>query len=157
MELITIIALVLLGLFLIVAEILLLPGITIAAVGSIISFLTSLYFAYIYFDVFGASITLLISLLLVTVALIICMKRKNLKIISLETKISSQSSVSAKEFVKIGDKGYAKTRLAPIGSVVVGDHVIDAKSFEGYITQKHPIEVVGFEDSVVVVKKINAV
>lgn len=150
-----VIFLVLLGLFLMVAEILILPGITVAAFASVCSFLASLYLSYVYFGITGFVITFVVALGLSVWTLIVCTKRKNLKKISLEEKIDSQVAVNAEGLVAIGDRGYAKTRLAPMGSVVIGDRQFEGKSFDGYIVQQEPVEIVGFEDHIVIVKKIN--
>lgn len=142
----------LLGVFLVVAEIVLIPGITIAAVGAAIFYLAAIVLGFIEYGFWGALIVILISLVLSIIALMICSNRKYLKKISLDNKIESKSSKLAKDLVSVGDQGIAVTRLAPMGKVVINGYTLEAKSSVGYVSERSSIKVIALEDSVVIVE-----
>jgi len=56
--------------------------------------------------------------------------------------------------VKAGDRGVAVSRLAPMGKVEIGGRIYEAKSTDVYIDQRSTVEVVGFENFNVVVRKV---
>lgn len=152
MEEIIIILLVLLGVFLIVAEILFIPGLSVAAIGSAIAFIASIVMTYTLFGTTVALLLLVLCLILSGATIALCLRKKSLKKISLSDQIDSQSSVSAIEYTHVGAIGVAQTRLAPMGMVYVDGQTIEAKSIDGYIAEKSAVVVVGFENSVIIVK-----
>ncbi len=54
--------------------------------------------------------------------------------------------------IKVGDRGKAMTRLAPMGKIEVNGIVREAKSLEGYIDEHSDIEVVAVEGTRISVK-----
>ena len=56
--------------------------------------------------------------------------------------------------IKVGDRGKALTRLAPMGKIEVNNIVREAKSLEGYISEHSTIEVVIVEGTRISVKPI---
>ncbi len=154
MEITVIALLILVGVILMLAEIFLLPGITVAAIGSIIAFMFSLYYAYQDFGIQGFMITLLVSAILLLIMFYLSVRKKNLSRMSLKETISSKVSENADEKISIGEQGYTKTRLNPMGSVVLGGEIYEAKSFEGFIDNSTAVEVIAFDSSIVIVKKI---
>ena len=57
--------------------------------------------------------------------------------------------------VNIGDRGVCVSRLSPMGKVNIAGKIYEAKSVDSYIDQRSEVEVVGFENFAVIVKKIN--
>lgn len=152
MEWFIIVALVVLGLFLVVAEILLLPGITAAAVGAVGCFIGAVILAYM---TYGAGTALLVffgSLVLALAALLVSLRSKTLKRLTLDSNIDSVASVSADKVVPLGAEGVSLTRLAPMGTVVIDGRSWEAKSFDGYIPPKKAVVVTGFDNTAVVVQ-----
>lgn len=152
MEIIIIALLILVGAMLMVAEIFLLPGITIAAILSLCSFSVSLYFSYEYYGLTGFIISTIVSFALLVALFIVFFRKKALSRLSLEETIDSKSSENASEKLKIGDSGVSKTRLNPMGTVFINGELFEAKSFDGYVDAKQNVGVIGFEDSVIIVK-----
>lgn len=152
MEIFLIVLLVLLGLFLIVAEILLLPGVTVFAIGSAACFIGAIAWTYTDFGLKWALILLFISLVLIVATLVLSVRSKTLKKISLESNIDSVANISADKLASVGDTGLTITRLAPMGTVTVNNNYIEAKSLDGYIDPKKEIEVAGFDNTIVLVK-----
>ena len=155
MEITIIVLLLFLGVLLMLVEVFLLPGLTVAAVLSLCSFVTGLYFAYEYFGLMGFLISTICSFVVLVILFFVSIRKKSLKKLSLEDVIDSKSSENASVRLNIGDKGVTKTRLNPMGTVFVSGEMFEAKSFDGYVDSKVNVEIVGFADSVVVVKTID--
>lgn len=154
MELFIIILLILLGLFLIIAEILLLPGTTLAAIGAILSIIAAAIMSYAEYGIGISMMVFFGSILASGLTIWLCMRAKTLNKISLKESIDSASSQNADTFASIGDKGTTLTRLGPMGSVLINGTTLEARSLEGLIEPRKEIEVIGFSDSIVIVKRI---
>ena len=152
MEIFIIVLLILVGVILMLAEIFLLPGVTVSAIFSICSFVASLYYSYEFFGTTGFIISLVISVVLLGILFFASIRKKNLSRISLENKIDSKSSENANLYAKLGQAITAKTRLNPMGSVWVDGKILEARSINGYVDAGQEVIVVGFEDSVILVK-----
>lgn len=154
MDILIILLLVLFAIFLVVVEALLLPGVTIAAVGALASGIyASVLTAQLYG--FGAGVTVfMVALVLSMITMVICIRKKNLSKISL--KVNSDSVIpSVRESVMLGAHGVTSTRLAPMGTIIVDGNFIEAKSVGGFVDQKIAVKVIGYEDNMVLVEKIN--
>jgi membrane-bound ClpP family serine protease len=57
--------------------------------------------------------------------------------------------------VALGSIGVAVSRLAPMGKVSVAGKVYEAKSVDVFIDQREAVEVVGYENFNIVVKRVN--
>ena len=57
--------------------------------------------------------------------------------------------------LKAGDRGVTVSRLSPMGKVEIAGRMYEAKSVDAYIDPKQAVEVVGFENFSVIVKKVN--
>jgi len=94
---------------------------------------------------------LLLSLLVTVVSL----RAKTWQRFSLRQQIRSSSTpVSPAEELHIGDRGTTLSRLSPMGKVEIGGRIYEAKSTDVYIDQRSTVEVVGFENFNVVVRKV---
>lgn len=150
-----IIILIVLGIFLFVVEILLVPGITVAGIGGLVLTVLGIYKA---FEDFGTETgiwvligTLLASILVITFSL----RAKTWRRFMLNTNITgSVDTPLTEEQVRPGDRGEAITRLNPMGKIMVRDMVREARSIEGYINQHEPVEVVSVEGTRITVKPI---
>ena len=149
-----IIALIILGLLLLFAEILLIPGIGIAGVLGVVSMGGACYYAFSEHGMtYGLIVTAIVCVLLVAM-LIWVLRAKTWQKMSLDTNITSKAVVQDVE-VKQGDTGLALTRLAPMGNVRFGNHVLEVTSLSGIIDKGTPVEVALLDDSKIYVKKIN--
>ena len=153
MDIIVIVLLVVLSIFLIVVEILLLPGITVAG---ILAFAAGIYASYLTYSLAGLPVAMgvfLIAMFLAMVAVYICMKKKNISKISLTTVTDSVVLPDVKDLVKVGDCGVTVTRIAPMGTARFEGQNIAVKSLSGFIDPKINVIIVGFEDNNVLVEK----
>lgn len=150
-----IITLILVGLVLIFAEILLIPGVGVAGVLGLLSMGGSCFYAfYEYGNTVGAIVTAVVALLIVALAIWV-LRAKTWKRMSLETNIDSKAVSAPAETIAVGDHGKTLTRLAPMGSARFGDYVVEVKALEGMLDPNVDIEVVLIEDNRVIVKPLN--
>ena len=103
---------------------------------------------------FTGGIVVLIILALSFVATVLSLRSKTWQRFSLKQKIESSSMPLPDNEVKAGDRGVAVSRLAPMGKVEIGGRIYEAKSTDVYIDQRSTVEVVGFENFNVVVRKV---
>ncbi len=137
---------VLLGIIFLLAEIFLLPGITISGIAGFIFLVGGIAYAYMYIGTMAGNLTLIISALLIMGSFIYFIKSKSLRRISLNTKIDSKVDNSDLKKINIGDEGITQSRLNPIGKVFINDLTVEAKSIDGQMID---------EDTVVVVNKVD--
>ncbi len=149
------ILLLLLGLLFLVAELLLLPGVS---VGALLALLCDGSAVYLAFDRFGTTTGLVVlavclaGSLLVTV---VSLRARTWQRFSLKQQIRSSSTPLPSETLRTGMRGIACSRLAPMGRVEIGGRCYEAKSTGAYLDPQTKVEVVGFENSNVIVKRID--
>lgn len=153
MELFFIIILVVFGILFLVAELVLLPGVSIGAVLSLVCYGGAIYMAFRDYGIGAGVLVTLTVIVLSIIATIFSLRAKTWQRFSLKQKVSSSSMPSpADENVKIGDRGVTVSRLCPMGKVEIGGRIFEAKSLDAYVDPKTPIEVIGFENFNVIVK-----
>ena len=73
---------------------------------------------------------------------------------SLKQKVdSSVMPEPVQQSVRVGDTGMTVSRLAPMGKVEIGGKIYEAKSMDSYIDPRREVEVVGFENFNIIVRK----
>lgn len=141
-----VITLIIVGLILILAEILLIPGIGVAGILGLLAMGGSCYYSFYEFgNTVGTIVTVANSVLLIC-TLIYVLRAKTWKRMSLETNIDSKAVEDDSSYVSLGDKGVALTRLAPMGTVRFGDRVAEVRAVEGIIDPGTEVEVTMIED-----------
>ena len=147
-----IISLIIIGLVLMFAEIMIIPGFGVAGVLGILAMGGSSYYAFYEYDSTGGFIVLGVNVLLIVLLLIWALRAKTWKRLTLETNIESKVNMP-EVAVAVGDKGTAATRLAPMGNARFGDHIVEVAAVEGMISSGAAIEVVMLEDHKIYVKE----
>ena len=151
-----IIVLILVGLVLIFAEILLIPGVGVAGILGLISMGGSCFYAFNQMgNVTGAIVTAINALLIVALTAWV-LRARTWKRFTLNTNIDSKATGSIKDSISIGDKGQTLTRLAPMGSARLAEEVYEVKALEGMIDPGVEVEVVLIEDNKIYVKPYTA-
>ena len=150
-----IIILIVLGILLFVIEFLLVPGVTIAGIGGLILTVFGVYKA---FRDYGSSVGvwILIGTIVLSVFVIaMSLRARTWNRLMLKTNIKGAVDKDlTDEQMKIGDRGVALTRLAPMGKILVNDLVREAKSTEGFVDEHTDIEIVSIEGTRINVKPI---
>ncbi len=154
MDLLFIALLILLALFLVIVEALLVPGITVAAIGALASIAYATVLVYQDYGFNWAIITLTVAIALSVVTLFLAIRRKN--IAKIELKSNSDSAIpNVRDSVAQNSKGVTMSRLAPMGTVIIQGNSYEAKSISGMLDPKSDVTVVGYEDNVLVVELTN--
>lgn len=145
--------LILLGLILFVVELVLLPGITIAAVGAFASLVGAVTWAFVAEGATTGFIVLGIVVLLLILLTILCLRPRTWNRFALKTNIESQvQPQKIEKQVGIGMYGTTLTRLAPMGKVQIGEHIYEAKSLDSYIDPRQTVIVIGYDNANIIVR-----
>lgn len=148
-----IITLILLGLVLIFAEILLIPGIGVAGILGLLSIGGSCFYAFHQMGTtVGVIVTVADAALLVALTIWV-LRAKTWKKLTLETTVDGKA-VAADEAILIGERGVTVTRLAPMGMVRFGGESVEVKALEGMIDPGVDVEVVMIEDKKIYVQPV---
>ena len=146
-----IITLILVGLVLIFAEVLLIPGVGIAGILGILSMGGSCYYAFSQLGQTTGIIVTAVNVVLVVALSVWILRAKTWKRLTLETNIDSKA-VPNDGVLTVGERGKTQTRLAPMGMVRFGNDVVEVKALEGMIDPGIDVEIVMIEDNKVYVK-----
>lgn len=150
-----IIALIVIGVLLLVAELVLLPGLSVAGIGALIAYGIAIYFGFSDYGTTGGMITIAAALIVSVAGVIISLRAKTWQRLSLKNEIDSTSQPLPENEIKVGDHGTTLTRLAPMGRIAIGDESYEAKSLgDAYVDPNTQVEVIGFENFSVIVKVI---
>lgn len=141
------------GAFFLVAELVFLPGVTLGAILSLVSYGAAIYLGFDRIGFLGGMVVLAIALALSLVVTVISLRAKTWRRLALNDKVEGKSNDQPESRVKIGDTGIAISRLSPIGKVEIQGEMYEAKSVDNYIDQRSEVEVVGFENFTVIVRK----
>lgn len=156
MDILIIIILILLGVILLVVEFMLIPGLTVAGIGSLISFGLSIYYAFKHFSTLVGIITLLVVLIFVPIMLYLFFKGKAMKPMMLESEIDSKVEIIEENEIKKGDQGESIGRLAPSGKIKINGKAFEARTLGLFVDPHTPIEVIKTEGNIAIVKPINS-
>ena len=99
-------------------------------------------------------VTLAVVLLLSLIATVMSLRAKTWQRFSLKQEIDSTSMQLPETEIAIGARGVSISRLSPMGRVEIDGKSYEAKSVDAYIEQKQMVEVVGFDNFAVLVKRI---
>jgi membrane-bound ClpP family serine protease len=147
-----IIVLILVGLVLIFAEILLIPGIGIAGVLGLLSMGGSCFYAFNQLGTNAGVVVTIVNAALIVALTIWVLRAKTWKRFTLNTNIDSKAIDLFEDKLSVGDRGRTLSRLTPMGSAKIMDEVYEVKALEGMIDSGVEIEVVLIEDNRIYVK-----
>lgn len=142
-ELMIVVALILVGILFMLAEIFLLPGISVAGIAGAIFLIGGIVYSYLFIGSTAGNITLAASAIAMGASFFLLLKSKSLRRISLETNIESKVDNSDLAKIIVGDTGIALSRLNPTGKVMVNELIVEGKSYNGeFIDEDEKIEVI---------------
>lgn len=149
-----IVLLIIVGVLLLVAELVLLPGVTVAAIGSLACYAGASWMAY---DRHGSGALLWVIaaiILLSVIAIWFSLRAKTWRRLGLDEAIESRSQDLPERFVEVGAKGVSVGRLAPMGMVEIDGRTWEAKTTGTFIDPRTGVEVIGFENFNVIVRAV---
>jgi membrane-bound ClpP family serine protease len=135
MEIGIVILLLVVGVLLLLVEFFLIPGISVAGIGGVLFLGGSVVYAYTAIGPQAGHLTVFGAILVIVLAVWVFLKTKTLEKMALNTEIESKNDPLAGMVVSQGDEGIAVSRLAPMGKVKINNHVMEAKSVEGFIDE----------------------
>ncbi len=156
LDLIIIIVFLALGIILILAEIFLIPGFTIAGIGGFLFYAGGIYYAYSRLGVMGGTITLTGSAIIFAIIFFQLIRSNALDKIALKENIDSKVETSDVSKIKVGDIGVTLSRLNPIGKIRVNGITVEAKSSDDFIDEETSVEIIKVHVNQVIVKKIES-
>lgn len=148
-----IITLILVGLVLIFAEILIIPGVGVAGILGLLSMGGSCFYAFNRMGNTAGAIVTAVNAALIVALTIWVLRAKTWKRLALDTNIDSKA-VTSDDAVFVGERGKTVTRLAPMGSVLFDKESVEVKALEGMIDAGVEVEVVMIEDNKVYVRPV---
>ncbi len=146
-----VIILIVIGLALIVVEVVVLPGITVAGVAGVLLIGCGIFFTYKSLGSTAGTYALIGTSILFIIFLIYALRAKTWDRLSLHSEIDGKVNVVDVNDIKVGDKGRTLSRLAPIGKVMIHDKIVEGKSEFGLIDENKEIEVVQVDESTIIV------
>lgn len=149
-----IITLILVGLVLIFAEVLLVPGVGIAGVLGLLSLGGSCFYAFTQLGTTAGTIVTAVNVVVLVAFTIWILRAKTWRRMALQTEIQSKAVPTESSVLSVGDKGKTITRLAPMGTVRFGDLVVEVKALEGMIDPDVAVQVVLIEDNKIYVETV---
>lgn len=150
-----IVALILLGILFLVVEMLLLPGVSIGAILAMACYGGAIYYAFDTVGTTAGVVTIVAVAIVSLIAVIFSLRAKTWQRLSLKQNVDSVSMKNPATELTVGVKGTTVSRLSPMGKIEVEGKFYEAKSVDVFIDQKTTVEVVGFENFTVIVRKLN--
>ncbi len=148
----TIIILIILGIILVFAEFLLTPGLSLLGIGGFLIIGAAIFLSFNHFSTtFGVSV-LFGTLFLLFVMIIIALKNNTWDKISLKTNTTSSVHEEMVDHLQIGDSGKTISRLSPMGKIIIGEDVFEAKSLDGYVDPNTEVTIHKISGNILLVK-----
>lgn len=149
-----IILLIIIGLILYFAELVLLPGITIAAIGSFACLTGAITLAFMNLSLTTGFIILSIVVVLLIIMTILFLRPKTWNKAALHTEIRNSIAQPISTLVPLGTQAVTLTRLAPMGKVIINGETFEAKSLDSFIDQQTPVIVTNYDNQTIIVQPI---
>jgi len=154
MNFLIIIFLIILGIILLLIEVTILPGITVAGVGSFLVLVYSVYLAFTTYGSLVGFLTLAFVLIVSPLLVYYFFKGKAGKSMVLNTVLTGVANEINPEKVKVGDIGVTIGRLAPMGKIKVNDEVVEVRSTGTFVNPGEKVRIIHIEKSLVTVEPL---
>ncbi len=139
------------GVLLLLAEILLVPGVGVAGILGLCSLIVACVYSLFHFNLTTCTVVIAICVILVVVFTVLVLRGRTWRRLSLKTQIDNNVAEGLPPLA-VGDVGKTTTRLAPMGSARFNGTVYEVKSVGGMVSAGVEVEVVYLEDNKAVVK-----
>lgn len=151
MEILIIASLLIAGIILLLLEVFLFPGISLAGIGATVCFVYANVRAFNELGTWPGVITLAISIISSILVFVWFMRSKSLDRLALKKDIDSSVKQPESATIQVGDTGIALTRLAQIGNARFGDRIVEVRTTGDFIDAKTPIIVERITDGIILV------
>ena len=153
MEIAVVFILLLVGVILLLVEMFLIPGLSIAGIGGVIFLGGAIYYAYAFIGAEAGHLTLVGAAIMMIIAVWIFLRSKALERMSLKTEIDSKNDPLKDIDVKVGDVGLTSSRLAPMGKIKIDGHIVEAKATDDFIDENTEVIVTQVYNTNVLVER----
>lgn len=153
MEIVVILILLLVAVGLLLIEMFLIPGISIAGIGGLLFLGGAVYYAYAFISPEAGRLTLVAAFIMMTVAIFLFIRSKALEKMSLKTEIEGKNDPLEGIVLQVGDKGITISRLAPMGKIKVNGHVVEARTLDDFIDQEEEVVITKVQSTNVLVER----
>lgn len=150
-----IVFLLIVAIILILLEIFMLPGITVAGVGGFIFAVGGIVYAYGQVGTEVGNIALISSIIIFGIAFVWLMRSKALDTIALKANVDGKIASNKDLNIHPGDEGITLSRLAPVGKARINGITVEVKSTGDFINEQTPVEVLKVEAGSVLVQEKN--
>ncbi len=144
--------LLLIGLILVIAEILFVPGTTIVGIIGVLVTAVGIYYAFVTFDKQIAGIVLVATLTLNFAALVYGFRTGAWKKFALKTAINSRAFDNRLAGLEVGMQGIAVSDIKPIGKADIADGIYEVKSESGFISVGTTLFITKLENNTIIIK-----
>lgn len=155
MSLPLIIIVILFGLILVTLEIVALPGGVVGICGGILT-VVAICQTYANYGTTAGNIALLGSIAVCVVLLVVFMKTKTWRRVSLTDEITSKTNTADDGIIRVGDRGVTLSRLAPAGKALIEGQTVEVHTISEFLDPDTPVEVIEIEGYKVVVRAVEA-
>ena len=94
-----------------------------------------------------------VSVIVTIVGIVIFIRSRSLDRMALKTTIDSVAPTLVSDQIKVGDEGVTLSRLNPMGSVLINDVTVEARTREDFIDEDTPVVVEKVDRTTVIVQK----
>ena len=155
MNVLIILFLIILGIVLLIIEITILPGITIAGLGGVFLFAYSIYLAFSNYGNLIGFLILAFILIVAPTIVVLLFKGKSGKKMVLKTVLHGVANEINHEKVNVGDIGVTIGRLAPMGKIKVNNEVVEVRSTGTFVNPGEKVKIIQIEKSQITVEPLN--
>lgn len=151
MDILIIIGLLVAGIILLLVEVFLIPGISLAAIGAAGCMIYANWHAFTTLGTVPGVVTLFVTIVATVAVIAGFMRSKSLDKLSLKSNIDSTVKQPESADIQPGDTGVALTRLAQIGNAEFDGRIVEVRTAGEFIDARTPIRVDRIRDGVIVV------
>jgi len=141
------------GLIFLALEILVIPGVGVAGVIGFILIAVGVWQAYAGHGPVAGHLVLGGTLVLTVLTLVLSLRGKTWRRLSLSTAIDSKVNVIDAEKIKVGDTGKTMSRLAPMGKALINGEFYEVSTNGDFVDQQTEIVVLKIEYNKIIVKR----
>ena len=144
--------LLLIGLILVIAEILFVPGTTVVGIIGVLVTAVGIYYAFVTFDNQVAGLVLIAALVLNFGAIIYGFRTGAWKKFALKSAIKSRAFDDRLKGLEVGMKGITISDVKPIGKAEIGEGIYEVKSESGFISVGTSVFITKLENNTIIIK-----
>ena len=155
-EWLTVISLIVVGIFLIVAEIIFVPGTTIVGILGLVAVIGGVYLGFDYFDTGTGSLILAGTGVFTVLALVLAFRSKAWKKFSLKNTNQAKFNENMTQGLSEGDQGETTSVLRPVGKAEFNDTEYEVKTLGNYLNSGTTIKIIKIDGNDIYVEPINS-